>query len=150
MIYNAATLHQDTDVNNYVNQAIEQNGTLYQVGNWFAHAGVYTAEAAVLVGAWVAAGGATWGVAFDWGRQGIHVVFGASRWGGGAMHWMHGVGGGSGGVWIVGASSEYVAGASYSLTGIPILFPSAALGGCHSYNCVTAALESLRRALFYF
>jgi RHS repeat-associated protein len=97
------------------------------------------------VGLWSAAGLPTWSVGMRvGGRNCLHIIYGVTR--GGVTTWMHGVGP-TGEMWTIGASSEAVLGCSFTLEGIPIIFPTAALGGNLAYNCVTAAASSLRKGL---
>ena len=47
MIANAATFHQITALNLYVQTIVTQNGGMYGVANFFAHVGVYSGYAAI-------------------------------------------------------------------------------------------------------
>jgi RHS repeat-associated protein len=151
MFGNAATFHQIPALNGHVNQVIADNGGSYQVANVSMHVGAYLLLAAGAVWAWSAVGLPTFnlGVSFS-GPYGFHIIYGTSVVVEGEVvtTWVGALGTELGSMWIVGASSEWIA-ASTTLTGIPILFPAsvvpaAVIAGSRpdAYSCVTAAINA--------
>lgn len=142
MVANAATFHQIDTLDNYVDQAIAQNGGVYGTANVFGHIGAYAGEAAILVYAWTAAGLPTYSVAVNT-TEGTHVVYGVTQ--NGVTAWQHYVTG----VGVTGAPTFYAAEAGYwgTLSGVPILFPEAALASAAGGNCVTAAMYAYAQGM---
>ena len=135
MVANAATFHQITTLDNYVDSAIALNGGAYATANVFGHIGAYAGEAAVIVVAWTAAGLPTYSVAVNT-TQGTHVVYGVTQ--NGVTVWQHYVTG----VGVTGAPTFFAAEAGYwgTLSGVPVFFPEAVLASTAGGNCVTAAM----------
>ena len=59
MIANAATFHQITALNLYVQTIVTQNGGMYGVANFFAHVGVYSGYAAIGLWLWASTSAST-------------------------------------------------------------------------------------------
>ena len=88
-------------------------------------------------------GAGAWGAAVGPGNPYyVHAYFGSTV-GAGGMKWMQTVGG-LGGQWVTGASSSEIAGTWFTFTGVPILFPAAALlpRTAQSWSCVTSTIHS--------
>jgi RHS repeat-associated protein len=96
-------------------------------------------------GVWGALGRATIGIAWD--STAGHAVWGVTQAGETTM--MHATAIGSS---TIGAEGFALAGPGiYSITGIPVFFPAAALASrVVCWNCVTGALGAVRRGLFGF
>ncbi|MEZ6063456.1 MAG: hypothetical protein R3C19_24170 [Planctomycetaceae bacterium] len=134
----------------YVDDLVETNGGWYTAANVSAHVGAHALHAAGLVWAWGAAGGPTWSVAVGPGRPwGFHMISGSSPWGGGATTWTHFTGlriGWNAG--IIAEVSPTAAGSWFTIEGIPIFFPAAAISHPYCINCVTHTVHSLLSGLF--
>jgi RHS repeat-associated protein len=130
-----------------------ENGPAW-VRNWTRGAlGVATAATVLAVGAmaWGALGLPTFNVGISFGGPyGFHTIYGTTV--GGHTVWANATGHAIGSMWIVGADSATVAG-SWTLTGIPILFPAAALPAHYLTDrpdaraCITAALDAFVHGL---
>jgi hypothetical protein len=131
----------------YIDGQIAQNGGLYHVANYSGWIGASALHAAGAVWAWGAAGLPTFGlgVGRGVGLTRLHVFYGATPWGGGAMTWQHALGRG---MWVIGADSTTVSSAYFTLTGMPILAPAAALSLHAARNCGTAAFHAFWRGWF--
>ncbi len=145
---NAATFHQIDSLNDHVNTTVQQNGGAYGLANTSAHIGVYAGYAAAGAWAWAAAGLPTYSVGIGTGAAGgPTIIFGVGGgWGAGmgsatTMYTVPAVG-----TWIIGASSEATAGA-WVFSGVPILFPAAAVSAPSALYCWTAAARALCRGL---
>jgi hypothetical protein len=126
MLANAATFHQITPLNNYVNGVVEQGGGAYQVANVSMHVGAYALEAAGILYVWslylpTYAVGVGPGAAVSQGGTGVHVIYGAAQ-PGQAIVWNQAVGGTlTQGGWVIGASQSTVGGMWFTVQGIPII-----------------------------
>jgi RHS repeat-associated protein len=144
MIYNAATFHQDTQVNAYVNNIIQQNGGTYGFANGSAHVGAYAAYAGVFVWGWGAVGMPTFNVGFQFNGVIPHFIYGTTS--NGVTTWAHasGIPG-----WLyIQVAGPTVVESSFTLMGVPILTAATALPAAYlttnpdARTCLTAALDA--------
>ncbi|MFZ9794477.1 MAG: hypothetical protein ACO3F3_19295, partial [Gemmataceae bacterium] len=144
MIYNAATFHQDTQVNAYVNNIIQQNGRTYGFANGSAHVGAYAAYAGVFVWGWGAVGMPTFNVGFQFNGVIPHFIYGTTS--NGVTTWAHasGIPG-----WLyIQVAGPTVVESSFTLMGVPILSAATALPAAYlttnpdARTCLTAALDA--------
>ncbi|MFZ9794373.1 MAG: hypothetical protein ACO3F3_18760, partial [Gemmataceae bacterium] len=144
MVYNAATFHQDTQVNDYVSNVIQQNGGGYSLANGASHVGAYAAYASVLVLGWGAVGMPTFNVGIRFGGAKPHFIYGTTSNGG--TTWAHATG--MPGYLRIDTASLFYVNGSFTLTGVPILSASAALPAAYlttnpnARTCLTAALDA--------
>jgi RHS repeat-associated protein len=126
----------------YYNQWIGGNAAFVDTNSWWYTGGQaagwmwWAAMGSTL--AWNAAGAPTYGVGIGpSSQQPFHVLFGPAN-GAGPTTWYHAVGT-TGEMWITQAGSQATGSMWGSLTGIPILSPSAVGTAPGAYNCISAA-----------
>jgi len=154
MMGNAATFHKIDSLNLHVSTTFDQAalvdpdfGTaMYNTANVSGHVGVYAAAAAAGAWGWGVAGLPTWSAGIGTSPAGgSTVIFGVGGgWGasmGSATTWYYVPIANS---WIMPAPSMVTAGAC-TFTGVPILFPGAAVGAPSAWYCWTAAARAFCR-----